>query len=1041
MVQLGVAARDALFAAVDAAQVADPLAPVTVTVPSTYAGLHLRRVLAGRGRGSVNVHFLTLARVAELLAAPALARAGRTPRDHRRERIAIELALASAPGHFAAFGAHPTVLDSLGSAMRELDSVSDGMLNGAEAGSVAADVLALHERYREALRDTYSDEDLLRSAADLLATHADPVPPQLDELGTVIVFVPSELSRAEIPFVTALRHRRPTTSVILGGTGDTTIDAGTNGLAARLGAENPAPEDPAPAPEPGPAASIRPAARVSGIVAPDPDEEVRTVIRRIRALTDSALDPVPAAEIAIVYATNEPYARLLHHHLTAATLPYSAPSVQHLADSTTGRVLLDLLALQDHGFRRNEVLDLVSAAPVLDPETQRHAPATRWDALSRRAGVAGGIEQWHQRLEHYAERAESEAADGRAAEARRLDRFVAALGTTTEDPVNRSWHGWSGWATQLLDRYLGRPGPAWPDVEVEAHGRILERLEALAELDDFVRAANGATAASDVPRTTFRDVARGELDAIVGHTGKVGGGVFVGSLPTLRGCTFRAVFVLGVADGRLPGGVQPDPLLPDPLRVRLGLPRTTASVDRARVAFLGALRAATEDVVLSYPRSDPRAAQSLLPSPWFDEFVTPTDFEFIASFAGGVERGPAASGSDLRRQELTRWRAGGEPVVAHPMVAEGTAAARGLRRGFVAIERRRSDLLTEFDGGIAPIGAGTKDPFGEDRRQSATRLENFATCPFRYFLASVLRLEALHAPEEAESIDPRERGNVIHLILESFFRSRGHDIPGPGERWTSEDHEQLQAVATDVFHDWEQEGRVGRASLWKFEQRRVRRELDALLDTDAEIRSARGCTPIMYEVGFGTDEAGALPPVVIDLDPVTSFSFRGRIDRIDRSEGGDLVVFDYKTGRQKETKLSKSRVDGGKRLQLAIYGRAVRALGATARVDAAYWYTRRRSPADALVEIPVDSVTDERLDAALGHIAGAVRNGTFPMVPGDVDRNTFEHCRSCDFSRVCPADRARAWERKQHDPNLAPIRALEALSTDASVTGTGHPSS
>ena len=56
----------------------DPLAPVTVIVPSHAAGLQLRRRLAALAPFA-GVRFETLPRIAELLAAGHLAAAGRAP--------------------------------------------------------------------------------------------------------------------------------------------------------------------------------------------------------------------------------------------------------------------------------------------------------------------------------------------------------------------------------------------------------------------------------------------------------------------------------------------------------------------------------------------------------------------------------------------------------------------------------------------------------------------------------------------------------------------------------------------------------------------------------------------------------------------------------------------------------------------------------------------------------------------------------------------------------------------------------------------------
>src|SRR5579859_6325342 len=84
-----------------AERISDTLAPVTVIVPSRLALLQLRRRLAQRGPFA-NVRFEVISRLAELIAAPELARATRRPMARPIGDYAAGLVASESRGPLAA---------------------------------------------------------------------------------------------------------------------------------------------------------------------------------------------------------------------------------------------------------------------------------------------------------------------------------------------------------------------------------------------------------------------------------------------------------------------------------------------------------------------------------------------------------------------------------------------------------------------------------------------------------------------------------------------------------------------------------------------------------------------------------------------------------------------------------------------------------------------------------------------------------------------------------------------------------------------------
>ncbi|MGH9032643.1 MAG: hypothetical protein ACRDZV_11000, partial [Acidimicrobiia bacterium] len=377
----GAPARAALWEAIDAVKEADAMTPVTVVPPSAFAGLALRRALARRRPrgGLVNVRFLPLARLAELLGTPALAAVPPLAAPLRAE--AVRAVVTDEPGAFAGVAGHPATIRSLESTFRDLRRAPPASV-AALAGrpEPAASVARLYNAFRARTAGFADEEDVAGAAAEAVIGGA----PALAELGHVVVYLPARLSPAEWSFLVALAERGSLT-VVLGRSGDADADATVDGSALERFTEllgPPAATTGAPAPAP--LASVI-------VSAPDPEDEVRAVLRlvmeRVRAGT-------PLHRIGLLYRQADPYARLARELLDAGGIAWTGPGTRRLADTVAGRVLLGLLRLPDDGFRRDHVAALLASGPVLDPDTGQAVPAARWDVLSRRAGVVGGLEQW-----------------------------------------------------------------------------------------------------------------------------------------------------------------------------------------------------------------------------------------------------------------------------------------------------------------------------------------------------------------------------------------------------------------------------------------------------------------------------------------------------------------------------------------------------------------------------------------------------------------------------------------------------------------------
>jgi len=774
------------------------------------------------------------------------------------------------------------------------------------------------------------------------------------------------------------------------------------------------------------------------MTAPGEAAEVRGVVRR---LLRAAGDGVPFEDMGVILPRPDPYASLFTDLLQRLGVPHRLHPSLPLRTGRTARSLL--LLFRCRGLPRAAVLEFLTFAPVpfeallAAGETPRTA---QWDAISRDAGIVSGLDRWTIGLRTYAA-AEREAAatekeadrrarrERRAGDAETLLRLVEGIAGTLDSLEGEAT--WAEWADRLqasLDRWIGKGR------DREAVAAVIADLRGLAFLER---------------KSPWRDVeavleARFEWERVPLEP-LATGAVHVGALDAMAGLPFRVVAIPGLVEGGYPGVMRPDPFLLDPEREALAagdvapaptprdrplargqlslfdeeppapppppagptarLPTTQDRLLESRRDFHRAASQATERLILSYPRADPRTGRERMPSLFFvaaasareGRPVGALDLERIV-VEDDLDALPLEEAVDRSERDRRRVRAGGKEAVL--AVAGGSSF---FRQSHLASRARWSKQLTPYDGLVAfaprdgvsaEIAAEVRrklDPVTADRPISASRLAAFSRCGFLYLMQYVLRLEPAREPEERKRLDPLERGSVFHEVAERFLRER-RDRGELPVRDTPETRERLLALADERLEALVAGSPPRYTVLWD----RVRAQFHAgvLKWLEREARAEGDAVPAYFEVGFGTgrDNAPGEPhrrePLEIDLGEGRTLRVSGKIDRIDRRPDGTLVLRDYKTGKAPKDEHGLFR--GAKQLQIPFYILAAAELFPGQPVVEAFL-----DYVDGGRQVALDpaSVQGEEFGQLLRGLVDAIGDGLF------VQEHTA--CTWCEYTAAC----------------------------------------
>lgn len=526
-----------------------------------------------------------------------------------------------------------------------------------------------------------------------------------------------------------------------------------------------------------------------------------------------------------------------------------------------------------------------------------------------------------------------------------------------------------------------------------------------------------------------------------------------------RGLAFRVVILPGLCEGGFPRAPERDWIYPVAEREKLaaaGLFLEDLSPRRfeAKEAhfFYHAVNQATERVYLLYPRAD-ATGEEIIPSPFLDE-VRDVYAEASGRSLPVQEAMPTAD--DVRT--IASLREGQRVLVAGLYQTTPDDALvlhlvrEALRAGWMdphllrraEIERQRENgELGPFTGVLTEkaVRQHLRARFGPRRVYSPSQLNTYGQCPFRFFCQRLLRLE----PREEASLDlvALDRGYLLHTILQDFFE---HHLRGPlvPER-RHEYREQMKRVAERIFTDYEQKALPIHRALWELEKAEILDTLIQFLDAEIAYQQQTGgrMRPQWTELGFGMgpeDRDRCHPqstrtPLVLRRPDARAaaqedrIQIRGRIDRVDRSDDGRYIAYDYKSG----SGASVEEIEEGADVQIPLYILALERLflGPGEEVVGGGYYSIRtgkrtrglyRQEAAALTAVSERARASlptpewrERLARAerfVWEYVEGMRRGDFRAQPKSTDL-----CARCEFRAVCRFDPSRARGATEERPS------------------------
>ena len=237
---------------------------------------------------------------------------------------------------------------------------------------------------------------------------------------------------------------------------------------------------------------------------------------------------------------------------------------------------------------------------------------------------------------------------------------------------------------------------------------------------------------------------------------------------------------------------------------------------------------------------------------------------------------------------------------------------------------------------------------------SPSAIETYLSCPRKYYFSRVLCMDETETDDVFVVINPIDLGNLVHGLMDDAFKN-------------NMTKERIKAAAVRRFNAF----LTTRPPVNEPEVSRVREEFMRMVENGIE--SSRGSDVIYSEHTVGPIKIG-------------SIKLKGRLDRLERTSDGSIVIVDYKTGR----KINHKKDDISSCMQILLYAAMLEESEDIKVSGGEYRYLRYNKS----IQCTYTNIIKETLIGITENFAKGVSNAEFPP-------NTSDNCRFCGYSHIC----------------------------------------